>query len=172
MAQQPINPLEKLSEDATAFYHEAASTLDTWKGNFMRNSAASFSTMTPKRWIRLVIIVGAYLLLRPYLLKLGAKVQEQHLEKSMQESKARMTTGGSSKMDANDLRGGKKAKIDIPGVDSDSEEESAEAKEGQWGRKARVRQRKIVRKAMEIHEQNLAMKGNESDKDIEDLLED
>jgi len=167
---EPINPLEKLSADFSAFSSEVASTLSTWKGNFLRNSAASFDTMTPKKWIRLIAIVGAYLLLRPYLLKLGAKVQEQHLEKAARE----MSADPGTKMTANDLRGGKKtAKIDIPGVESDSEDEAtAEKKEGQWGRKARVRQRKIVKRAMEIHERNLAEKGNESDKDIEDLLED
>jgi hypothetical protein len=169
---EPINPLEKLSADLSHFATELTSTLDTWKGNFLRNSSASFSTMTPKKWIRLIAVVGAYLLLRPYLLKLGAKVQEQHLEKAMREAGVHPEPG--TKINANDLRGVKgPAKVEIPGVESESEDEVGETgKEGQWGRKARVRQRKIVKRAMEIHERNLADKGNESDKDIEDLLED
>lgn len=168
MAQQPINPLEKLSEDFTAFASEAGATLETWKDNFMRNSVASFSQMNAQRWIRLVAIVGAYLLLRPYLLKLGQKVQASQMEKAQKEAEGKGEVN--TKINANDLRGGKKvAKVDIPGVDSDSEGES---KEGQWGRKARVRQRKLVKRAMEIHEQNLADKANDSDHDLDDLLED
>jgi len=97
----------------------------------------------------------------------------------MEEHERENAVDNNAKMDANDLRGAggrKVAKVDIPGVDTDSEEdgdgEGAKMKEGQWGRKARVRQRKMVKRAMEIHERNLAEKGNESDKDIEDLLED
>lgn len=110
------------------------------------------------------------MLLRPYLLKLGAYVQESQLKK--EAAAAEKEQQWRAKMDANDLRGGKAVgKIDIPGVESDSEEEVVEAKQ-QWGKKARLRQRKIVKHALKVHEQNLADKGNESDKDIEDLLED
>jgi hypothetical protein len=161
---EPISPLDKLSTDFEALAKEVTSTLSTWKGNFLRNSKGAFNGMSPKQWIRLTVIVCAYLLLRPYLLKLGAKVQERQMEKAARESAVDPDT----KINANYLRGGAK-KIDIPGVDSDSEEE---AKGEQWGRKARLRQRKVVKRAMEIHEQNLRDKGNESDKDIEDLLED
>jgi hypothetical protein len=101
--------------------------------------------------------------MRPYLMKIGAHLQARGLEKEgarMQEERAAM--------DANDLR--KAAAVKIPGVDSSDDEE--EDREGEWGRKARVRQRKIVKKAMERHEEMLSMKGHESDKDIEDLLED
>jgi hypothetical protein len=159
---EAINPLDKISTDFDTFAKEVASTLSTWKGNFVRNSSKAFDDMTPKNWIRLTVIVCAYLLIRPYLLKLGARVQEKQMEKAAKE----MGIEPGTKINANDLRGAKK--VDIPGVDSDSEEEGKE----QWGRKARVRQRKVVRRAMEIHEQNLRDKANESDKDIDDLLED
>jgi len=126
--------------------------------------------MTTKNWIRLTIIVCTYCLIRPYILKLGAKVQQSYLEKEAKESDEKWAA-----MHPNELRGGKR-KVDIPGVESDSEgdEEIKEGagKKGDWGRKARVRQRKIVRKAMEIHEANLSRTGYESDKDIEDILED
>lgn len=134
----------------------------------MRNSKGAFANMSPKQWIRLTIIVCAYLLIRPYLLKLGAKVQQSQMEKANKKSGLHPDPG--TTVNANDLRGGR-GKVDIPGVESDSEDGEG-VTEGQWGRKARVRQRKIIKKAMEIHEQNLAAKGNESDKDIDDLLED
>jgi len=107
------------------------------------------------------MVVCTYMLIRPWILKLAAKVQEQHLEKEARESEK-------AAMSANDLRGGRR--VDIPGVEDSSDEEEEQREE--WGRKARLRQRKIVRRAMEIHERNLEMKATESDKEIEDLLED
>jgi len=116
--------------------------------------------MTTKNWLRLTVIVCSYLLLRPYLLQLAGKVQESYMEKEA----AKMGMGPGTKINANDLRGGKM--IEIPGVDSDSEEDKEE-----WGRKARVRQRKVVKKAMAIHEKNLRVQEMDSDEDISDLLQ-
>lgn len=114
------------------------------------------------------MIVCTYCLIRPYILKLGAKVQESYLVKEQKESDEKWAA-----MHPNDLRGGRR-KVDIPGVESDDEGEDGQNEivvKGEWGRKARVRQRKIVRKAMEIHEENLAKTGFESDdEDIADLL--
>jgi hypothetical protein len=155
--------MDKILEDAAVFYEQASGALATWYGNFTRNTSAGFARMTPKSWIRLITAVGAYILLRPYLMKLGAHLQKKQLEKEearMEEERAVVS--------ANELRTGRK--IQIPGVESEDDEE--EVREGEWGRKARVRQRKIVKKAMERHEELLSMVGHESDKDIEDLLHD
>ncbi|KAE9988373.1 hypothetical protein EG328_011133 [Venturia inaequalis] len=170
MAQEPINPMDKLMESSKYFYQEATTALSTWKENFTRNTSESFSQMTPKNWLRLVIVVCTYALIRPYILKLGAKVQQQHLEKEAKESDEKWAA-----MHPNDLRtGGARKQVDIPGVESEDEGEDGQGEVTvgrEWGRKARVRQRKIVRKAMEIHEQNLAKTGFESgDEDIADLL--
>jgi len=169
MAQQPISPLSKIMDDAQIFYHEVIKALTTWKGNFTRNTSESFSRMTAKNWLRLVIIVCTYCLIRPYILKLGAKVQQSYLEKESKEADEQWAA-----MHPNDLRGGRR-NVDIPGVESEDEGEDGQNEvvvKGEWGRKARVRQRKIVRKAMEIHEANLTRTGYESDQDIADLLED
>jgi hypothetical protein len=155
--------MDKILEDAAIFYKQASAALLSWYGNFTRNTHAGFARMTPKSWIRLITAVCAYVLLRPYLMKLGAHIQRKQLEKEearMEEERAVIS--------ANELRTGRKVKI--PGVESDDDEE--EVREGEWGRKARVRQRKLVKKAMERHEEMLSMVGHESDKDIEDLLED
>ena len=149
--------------------------LTEWWDRFKTNTGKSFSDMSPKDYIRLIIIVCTYLLIRPYLLKLGAHVQKKQLEKeerrAEEERKAR--EGG---LNANDLRGGRK--IEIPGVESEDEDEEevvVDATTGErvheWGRKARVRQRKFIRKTMEEHERRLAEKATESDQEIEDLLE-
>jgi len=134
--------------------------------------------MTLQNWIRLVIIVGTYLLVRPYLLNLGAYVQRKQLEKEDRRAREEDERRGAGGLDANDLRGGaaRGAKIDIPGVESDEEDEGGvveSVKEGgEWGRRARVRQRKIVRNAVEEQERRLRRTAEDSDEDIRDLLED
>jgi hypothetical protein len=132
--------------------------LNTWVGNFSRNTRASFSRLTLKDGIRLVIITCGYMLIaRPLLMKLGAKLQAKQHEKD----------GASGQMDGNSLQGGQQqAKVSIPGVDSDSEEEEG----GEWGRSARLRQRKLVKRAMELKEQ-IDSGELDSDDDIKDLLE-
>jgi flagellar biosynthesis/type III secretory pathway M-ring protein FliF/YscJ len=69
-------------------------------------------------WLRLVIIIGGYILLRPILIRFGAKMQEKQLEK---EEKTESNEGvvKEKKLDT-------KAKDDL-----------------QWGVKARIRQRKL-----------------------------
>jgi len=151
--------------------------LTEWWARFTTNTSKSLADMTPQHWIRLVIIVGTYLLLRPYLLKLGAYVQRKQLEKEDKQAREERERRGAGGLDANDLRGGeRRPRIDIPGVDTDDEDESGVVESvkqgGEWGRKARVRQRKIVRHAVEEQERRLRQKAEESDEDIRDLLED
>lgn len=157
--------------------------LSEWWTRFTTNTGKSIADMSPQNWIRLIVIVGTYLLLRPYLLKLGAHIQAKQLEKeAKREEEARVARMGG--MNANDLRGGRKvAKVEIPGVESEDEDEGDApdgesgsvievGQGGEWGRKARVRQRKVVRRAVEETDRRLREKAEESDKDIEDLLED
>lgn len=98
--------------------------------------------------------------------KVGAKLQMKSHER---DSAAEVGS-----MHPNELRGGKK--VEIPGVDSDSDEESDE--EGvsggtDWGRKARLRQRKFIRQRLEEHEKRLMEeKMAESDDDIKEFLVD
>lgn len=140
--------------------------LTTWKDNLVRNSTASFTQLKPKDIIRLVIIVGTYCLIRPYLLKLGARMQEKQHER---EAAALNVTD--AEIQPNELRTGKK--IAIPGVEDSDDEEETEVQPAQWGKTARVRQRKFIRSAMEKEEKKLQEDQEaESDKEIEDLLVD
>ena len=146
-----------------------------WAGNLSRQTSSALSRMTVKDWIRMVIVVGTYLLLRPYLIKMGAKFQQKQFEKQQNEEKAEADEklrrkAAKAGLSPNDLRIGRT--VEIPGVDTDSEEEDRQDEGVEWGRKARVRQRKHIRKVMEDHERKLYEKATESDKDIEDLLED
>ncbi|KAF2262378.1 DUF1531-domain-containing protein [Lojkania enalia] len=134
------------------------SFLTTYWDNFTRNTKASLERMQLKDYIRLIWIVGAYLLIRPYLMKLGEKMQTKAHEKDTAET---------AEIHPNQLRG----KIEIPGVDDSDEDNEGEAKPGDWGRNARLRQRKFIRNALEKHEERLrAEQEDESDKEIEEFL--
>lgn len=140
--------------------------LTTWKDNFVRNTSEAFVNMKPEGYIRLVIIVGTYALLRPYLMKLGARMQERQHEKDAAETQAAAT---GATVHPNELRTGKK--VAIPGVEDSDDEEETEPQPAQWGKKARIRQRKFIRQAIEKEEQRLRDEQEaESDKEIEDLL--
>ena len=127
---------------------------------FITNMSASFTMMDTKKWIRLVMIVGTYLLVRPYFLKWAGKRQEQGMEKA---------EGDEGKISANELRG----QVDIP---EDSDDEGAPEGDGattasDWGKKARKRQRNMLRKMIDAEEKRLQdLQDDEEDKDIEQYL--
>ncbi|KAK6951928.1 hypothetical protein Daesc_006453 [Daldinia eschscholtzii] len=148
--------------DLVAHLFDSISQLFTLvKDRFSTNVTESFTSMTPKQWIRLVIIVGAYALLRPYIIKYGAKHQEKQLEKQFAEEEARQ-----AQISPNQLRG----EIGIP-EDSDEEEEQAETTAADWGKKARKRQRNMIKKLLDAEEKRLQeLQEDEEDKDIEQYL--
>ena len=129
------------------------------------NLRGTFENMTPEKWIRLVIIVGAYLLLRPYMMKLAGRNQlEQHVEEEQraeEEHKARLS--------ANSLRG----HVEIPDDSDDDADAGADASATgpEWGKKARRRQRALIKKILTEHEKRLEEEqADEEDKDIEEFL--
>jgi hypothetical protein len=135
--------------------------LATWAGNFSRNTSEAFSRLTLKDYIRLIIIMGGYALLRPYIMKIGAKLQMRQHEKD--------AATGMGEIHPNELRG----KVEIPGLDEETDDEDDESAPADWGRTARVRQRKFIREALEKEEQRLREQFEaEDDKDIAEYLVD
>lgn len=120
-----------------------------WKDRFVNNSVKSFAEMTPQRWIRIIVIVGGYMLVRPYLLKAAANRQKRQLEKEAEE----LGLDSISAPDANALRGGKSSKA-----------VEEEAKPADWGSKTKTRQRKAQEKKAR------AQQDAESDTEIEQFL--
>jgi hypothetical protein len=103
------------------------------------------------------------LLLRPYLIKLGGRSQM----KAHEEEAARADAEAKAKISPNELRG----KVDIPDDTDDEDEPAAEASGPDWGKKARRRQRDVIRKLLEAEEQRLRESQEElEDKDIEEFL--
>jgi hypothetical protein len=138
-------------------------TLVEWGGNGKRNLSASFDGMTMERYLRLVAIVGAYFLLRPYLLKWGAKIQEKQHEKVYEDMEKKELQERKAAISPNALRG----LVEVP---EDSEEEDGGASTSgagaNWGKKARKRQRQTARKARQDELES------ESDPEIEQFLMD
>ncbi|KAI1180804.1 protein trafficking Pga2 [Nemania sp. FL0916] len=124
------------------------------------NLSASFDSMTLQHWIRLVAIVGAYALLRPYIIKMGAKHQEKQFEKAQQET---------AEISPNQLRG----ELGIPEDSDDEEDPQGETTAADWGKKARKRQRNMIKQLLDAEEKRLQETlDEEEDKDIEEFFVD
>lgn len=126
--------------------------------------------MTIQDYLRLVIIVGGYALLRPYLIQLGGKFQAKDHERELSEHE----TSSMAAMSPNSLRG----QVTVPEDTDDDEEENEDgehsgreqSRDADWGRRARRRQREMIRKMLEAEERARAEEGDDSDKEIEEFL--
>ncbi len=143
--------------------------LHTWSSNLQHNISNSVTRMTIQDYLRLVIIVGGYALLRPYLIQLGGKFQAKDHERELSEHE----TSSMAAMSPNSLRG----QVTVPeDTDDDEEDEDGEhsgreqSRDADWGRRARRRQREMIRKMLEAEERARAEEGDDSDKEIEEFL--
>jgi hypothetical protein len=134
------------------------STLQTWASNFQRNATASFTNLKPKDYIRIIIIVGAYsLIVRPMLARLGSRIQaKQHSQSESDPSSTEQSNEA----------------VGIAALDPDSESDDdggkGRVRTGEWGRKARLRQRRFLRKALEVDDGG----ADDSDEEIKEFLVD
>jgi hypothetical protein len=139
----------------------------------LKHNAEHYASMSLKEWIRIVTIVGAYLLLRPYLSLWAAKLQSaQHDKEIDADELATPATGPKAEISANSLRG----QVQVP-EDSDSDDDKpeavAETSSANWGKKARKRQRAMIKRIIEADEKLRAETeayDDEEDKDIEQYL--
>jgi hypothetical protein len=142
--------------------------LGQWYHNFTHNIVHMWDGMTAIKYIRMIAVVGAYILLRPYIAKFGERFQEKQHEKEldpyeMGEQKA--------KLSPNALRGvgGKAVELE----DSAGEEGEGTAADVKWGKKARKRQRMSIKKLLEEKERLLQeQQEDDDDKDIAKYLVD
>jgi Protein trafficking PGA2 len=145
--------------------------LGQWYHNFTHNIVHMWDGMTAIKYIRMIAVVGAYILLRPYIAKFGERFQEKQHEKEldpyeMGEQKA--------KLSPNALRGVGGRAVEL----EESEEEEEEEAEGtaadvKWGKKARKRQRMSIKKLLEEKERLLQeQQEDDDDKDIAKYLVD
>lgn len=135
-----------------------------WAENFQRYLSEAFYNMTPEKYIRLIAIVGAYALLRPYIIRLSARFQTKEHEKEVASNE--MTAA--SAVSPNSTRG----RVDMP-EDTDEDEAEWQVSGADWGKKARRRQREMVRRVLEAEEKlRREQQEDDEDKDIEEFLVD
>ena len=138
-----------------------------WTVNLQTNVSQSILHFSIHQFLRIVIIVGGYALLRPYLLQLGARFQARDHERELDPNEASSDAAVSPRS----LRG----QIIVPDDtddDDDDEDEDGRSSVVNWGRRARRRQREMVRKILDKEEERLMSEQVEadSDKDIEEFL--
>ncbi|KJZ74236.1 hypothetical protein HIM_06467 [Hirsutella minnesotensis 3608] len=139
---------------------KAAARLTQYGQNASNNLANSFSNMTLHGWLRLVIIVCGYMLLRPYVIKLGTKTAVKKMEEEDAKSKEKNVTDPD--MTPNEFRGIKEKLDEV--VDE------GDGTGADWGTKARVRQRQMLKNLLEEEERCRA--AEHEDADIQEFLED
>jgi hypothetical protein len=129
--------------------------------NFQRNLSETLSTTTTEKYIRLIVIVGAYALLRPYIMKIGARAQGREHEKEVDPDEM----AAAAAISPNSLRG----QVQVPDDSSDEGEGTA----GDWGKRARRRQRQMVKKILDAKEElRREQQEDDEDKDIQEFLVD
>ncbi|KAI9754688.1 MAG: hypothetical protein M4579_004593 [Chaenotheca gracillima] len=149
-------------------------TLNVWAGNFQRNIGSTFSGLSLQGYVRLIAIVGAYCLLRPYLLKLAAKFQARDHERELDPDEM---SSAKAALSPNSLRGQVAPQLpeDTDDEDDESDEEGLRYRAGSgvdWGKNARRKQRRMIKQLLEADEKRrLEDEEAESDKDIEEFLE-
>ena len=149
------------------------SQLQIYKDNFLTQTQLAFSRLTPQGIIRLVIIVGAYCLLRPYLIKLGGKFQAKDHERAldMEEVERLRKAEGIGNDKGESLKGRVQIPHDTDSEADEGEEEGARGSGVDWGKKARRRQRRVMRELVEAEGRRRKEEEEAaSDKEIEEFL--
>ncbi|CAB89001.1 protein trafficking protein Pga2 [Schizosaccharomyces pombe] len=118
-----------------------------------------------KDWIRIIVYVGGYMLIRPYLMKLGAKIQEREHRKSLLEGEVDGT------LDPEMTHGTKPKEHGEFDTDDEEEEENPDA-EFRWGYSARRRIRKQREEYFKNQDKSPLDAYADDDEDIEEHLED
>jgi hypothetical protein len=147
------------------------SHLRTRVSTSVSTSVSSIATLSARDYIRLVTIIGAYCLLRPYLLKLSARFQTRDHERELDLNEASSAAAVNPRGRASVAKDGLLGQVDIP-EDSESEEDGEGGTTGaDWGKGARRRQRVMLRRLLDEEEKRRVeeLEGREN-KDIEEFL--
>jgi len=146
---------------------EAVNVVGDYAESVFTNVTSTLDGMDARNWIRLVIVIGAYFLVRPWVVKFGEYVQEKEHEKEIvTQEELEIMAGGKPRLTPNDIRG----PTALP-EDSGSDEEGA-ATGPDWGKKARRRQRHVLKRILEQEEElRREQQADDEDKDIQEFLE-
>lgn len=163
MAQQ-AQPVDGGPRPELNLLGQFVALLAEYGANATRNISEGFSSMTIQGWIRIVVIAGGWMLLRPYLQQVVTKGAVRKMEAD--DRKARGDEGELPypELTPNEYRGIKEK------LYAHDENDGAEGTGSDWGQKARVRQRQMLRELLEADERRRA--AQDEDADIQEFLED
>lgn len=128
--------------------------------NASNNMQGAVKSMSPQSWLRLIAIVGGYMMMRPYVMKWASKRAVEGMEEADEREKA----DEKARMSANEFRGVKEKLIE-----QEEDEDAGEGTSSDWGQKARVRQRQLLKQMLEAEEERRAQDA-EDDEDIKEFL--
>ena len=146
---------------------EAVNFVGDYAENFYTNVTTTLDGMDSQKWIRLVAVIGAYFLIRPWIVKFGEYVQEkEHDKEIVTKEDLEIMAGGKAKLTPNDIRG----PTTLP--DDSGSEDEGDATGPSWGKKARRRQRHVLKRILEQEEAlRREQQADDEDKDIQEFLE-
>ncbi|EEB05895.1 trafficking protein Pga2 [Schizosaccharomyces japonicus yFS275] len=132
----------------------------------MFDFAGYLASYTAKDWLRIVIYIGGYMLLRPYLIKWGAKIQEKQHKKSLEQQELEGTIDP-------EMVHGKETRLHGEFDTDDEEEEENPNAELRWGysvrRRVREQRKKFLTGENDVHP--VFRDDDDDDKDLDDILE-
>ena len=161
--QQPLGGNAAQQQPSLNLFGQATARLAEYGQNASNNLTESFSALTVQGWIRFIAIVGAYILLRPYLMKFMSKGAIDNMESEDAKARAEDDTLPHPDLTPNEYRGIKEKLMTH--VEGEGDGSSTD-----WGQKARVRQRTMLMQLLEEDERRRA--AQDEDADIQEFLED
>lgn len=160
MAQQ--TPPPESNQPGLSVLGNLAGRFAEYGHNASNNLSNAFTDMSLQSWIRLIVIVGGYMLLRPYVMKLGSKFAVKKLEE--EDAKTKTNDKIDPDMTPNEFRGIKQKLYHA------EDEDEGDGTGADWGQKARTRQRQMLKDLLEEEERRRA--AEHEDADIQEFLED
>ncbi|PLB44513.1 hypothetical protein P170DRAFT_440780 [Aspergillus steynii IBT 23096] len=151
------DPSDVVADAINDFFGQLYSFCETLFGRFFKNLYTSFADVSVNRWTKVILSVVGYIIVRPYIEKLFARMHEKDRKKQQEKERAAREAreGKSAKVSANALRGGGggdtggKVLGEVENTDDeieDGEEDFATASGvPEWGKNARKRQKKHMK---------------------------
>ena len=136
--------------------YSAVENIKTWLLEMQIYIEENIIRLPRKSSIRLLVIIGVYCLLRPFLLKWGGIKQTSDYDKALEKDEAEDGSAANESQDASDVS------TTTPGASSNKGGTT-------WGEKARQRQGRPIRELVEGSEEPSGADAD-SDKEIEEFL--
>lgn len=130
--------------------------------NASNNIQNSFANMTLQSWVRLIAIVGGYMLLRPYIMRWAGKSTVARMEQDDVNSRSK-DEAISAATTPNEFRGIKEKLYE-------ADDDEGDGTGADWGQRARLRQREMLKTLLEEEERR--REAEAEDADIQEFLVD